>query len=400
MGGMEWVRAVGEGRGGRPLRSSALVVVMIWLLVGCSTERDRRFATVSASALPDSGLVFPGARWDRLSDPDAVGWDEPALRGLERFALEAGSSGGLVVHRGVVVAHWGTVARREHSQSLRKSLVSGLIGSLVASGRLELSRTLAELGVQDDPPLTPSERGATVRDLLHSRSGVYHSAVYEFPGAKEDKPDRGAYSPGEHFFYNNWDFNVLETLAARAAGTSLGQAFDRRIARPIGMEEFRPRDVRVIDDRDLSERFMGNDSDFPAHPFMISARDLARYGLLYLAEGSWEGRRVIPEWWVRESVDGLPTDRDIEYGYLWWVDPDGGWFPGEPLGHPLFFGRGSRGHYLVVIPDLDLVVVNRVRTGGTGLPAQLRRRSFGSGRISSGDFGLFLHRVITAHPDS
>ncbi|MFW6206716.1 MAG: serine hydrolase [Gemmatimonadota bacterium] len=368
--------------------------------VGCSGDAER-WQTVTAAELPQEprAYVFPGERWARVADVANLGWDGEALRALEEWAPSAGSSAGLVVHRGVVVASWGETTERENSQSLRKSLVSGLIGSLVADGRIRLEQTLAELEIDDQPPLTPRERTATVRHLLHSRSGVYHSAIYEFPEWKERKPERGAHAPGEHFFYNNWDFNVLETLAERAAGEPLGEAFARRIAEPIGMEDFRPRDVVELDQGALTERFMGNESLFPAHIFMISARDLARYGLLYLADGRWNETRILPESWVRGSTQGLPTDRNVEYGYLWWVDPDGTWFPGPDLGLPLYFGRGSRGHYLLVIPSLDLVVVNRVKTGGVGLFAQLRRRLLGSGRVSEADFADMLRRVIAAHPD-
>lgn len=383
------------------MRAKTALTVLFLLLVASPLEgQDSPFATASPEILPDTGLVFPGVRWSFLEDADEYGWDGSALRQVENQALEVGSSAGLIVWRGVVIASWGEVTERENSQSMRKSLVNGLIGSLVADGKIDLDATLAELGIQDDPPLTEAELSATVRDLLHSRSGVYHSAVYEFPDAKDEKPERGTYEPGEHFFYNNWDFNVLETLAERAAGAPLGQAFHTRIAEPIDMQDFRPAAIAVISDRAISERFMGNDSDFPAHIFMISARDLARYGLLYLAEGQWDGREVLPREWVVESIDGLPTQRDIEYGYLWWVDPDGTWFSGPSLEVPFFFGRGNRGHYVLVIPSLDLVVVNRVETGGSGLFAQLRRRVLGSGRVRESDFAELLRIVIGAHPSA
>lgn len=377
---------------------AALVICLV--AAGCGATATDPFATAEPTDLPGAqGYAFPGARWLRAPDPSALGWDGRALAALEGWAPEVGSSAGLVVHRGIVVAAWGDVAGRENSQSLRKSLVSGLVGSLAAEGRLRLDATLAELGVDDEPPLTSRERAATVRDLLRSRSGVYHSAIYEFPEWKERKPPRGSHDPGERFFYNNWDFNVVEFLAERAAGESLGDAFAARVAGPIGMEDFRPVDVVALDRGALTERFMGNESRFPAHLFMISARDLARYGLLYLADGRWGDRRVLPERWIRQSTRGLPTGRDIDYGYLWWVDPDGTWFPGPPLPTPLYFGRGSRGHYLLVIPSLDLVVVNRVATGGAGLLAQLRRRVFGSGRVTEKDFAEMLRRIVAAHPN-
>lgn len=377
----------------------------IWLLtffalLPLTAEAQTVFHETTAAelSLRAGEYVFPGQKWQRVTDPGQLGWDATKLAELEKLAPEVGSSAGLVAHRGLVVAVWGDVAKRENSQSMRKTLVGGLIGSLVADGSLDLDATLAELDIQDDPPLTADERRATVHDLLHSRSGVYHSAVYEFPDAKERKPERGTYEPGEHFFYNNWDFNVPETLAQDAARRPLGEAFDSRIARPLGLEDFRPEDVVVIEDRAISERFMGNDSDFPAHLFMISARDLARFGLLYAAGGRWGDRQVLPEEWIAASTRGLPTQRDVEYGHLWWVDPDGTWFPGPALDVPLYFGRGSRGHYVLVIPSLDVVVVNRVETGGAGLIAQLRRRLFGSGRVRESDFADMLRLVIGAHP--
>lgn len=380
-----------------PFARSLLLALFV---SGCVSEGADGFvpAGVEEFERVSEGYVFPGDQWFRAEDPSELGWDVETLTGLEEWAPAVGSSAGMVVHRGLVVASWGEVAKRENSQSLRKSLLSGLVGSLVADGRIRLSATLEELEVDDEPSLTPAERSATVRDLLHSRSGVYHSAIYEFPEWKERKPERGTHGPGEHFFYNNWDFNVLESLAERAAGASLGEAFVVRIGRPIGMEDFRADDIAELTESALTERFMGNESRFPAHLFMISARDLARYGLLYLAGGRWGDEQVLPESWVRESTQGLPTDRDVEYGYLWWVDPDGTWFPGPDLGMPLYFGRGSRGHYLLVIPSLDLVVVNRVETGGTGLFAQLRRHFFGSGRVSEADFARMLRRIVDAHP--
>ena len=382
---------------------SKFLMLFAFLLAGCGAsapDASSAFAVVDRvpAAADADGMVFPDSAWYRLADPSVVGWDSEALSEIEAMAPDIGSSAGMVVHRGIVVGAWGEVGLRENSQSMRKSLVSGLIGSLVADGSLSLDATLAQLGIQDDPPLTPDERRATVRDLLHSRSGVYHSAVYEFPGAKDRKPERGSHAPGEHFFYNNWDFNVLETLAERAAGRPLGEAFLERIAEPIGMQDFRAGDVVELTDRALSERFMGNDSDFAAHLFMISARDLARYGLMYMNHGRWRDRSVLPESWGRESTTGLPTERDIGYGYLWWVDPDGTWFPEPDLGLPLYFGRGNRGHYLLVIPSLQLVVVNRVETGGAGLFAQLRRQVFGSGRVTETDFAHLLRRIVAAHP--
>jgi CubicO group peptidase (beta-lactamase class C family) len=71
-------------------------------------------------------------------------------------------------------------------------------------------RTLAELGIDDEPPvLTSVERQATILDLLRARSGVYHDAARETPAMRSRRPLRGSHAPGSLFYYNNWDFNVL-----------------------------------------------------------------------------------------------------------------------------------------------------------------------------------------------
>lgn len=124
------------------------------------------------------------------------------------------------------------------------------------------------------------------RQLLLSRSGVYHSAIYEDFGWKRRKPARGSHAPGERWYYNNWSFNALGTIFERAAGRSIGDAFAEWIARPIGMQDFRAGDVGYLTRDAVTERIMGNASDHAAYMFHLSSRDLARFGLLYAAGAS------------------------------------------------------------------------------------------------------------------
>jgi CubicO group peptidase (beta-lactamase class C family) len=82
----------------------------------------------------------------------------------------------------------------------------------------------------------------------------------------------------------------------------------------------------------------------------LTPRDLAKFGYLYLREGRWEGRQLIPVGYVRAStrVQSRPPG-PAKYGYHWWVISQG-----EPGG---FFARGFGGQYVLVLPSLDLVVV-------------------------------------------
>jgi len=71
-----------------------------------------------------------------------------------------------------------------------------------------------------------------------SRSGIYHAAAYEAPDAKAKRPRRGSHPPGTFWYYNNWDFNVLGFIYQKLANNNIFQAFEKQIARPIGMEDF------------------------------------------------------------------------------------------------------------------------------------------------------------------
>jgi len=93
----------------------------------------------------------------------------------------------------------------------------------------------------------------------------------------------------------------------------------------------------------------------------MSARDLARFALLYLHKGQWDGRQVIPARWVEASVQPYSSSEwGTGYGYLWWIAPiSNGAAPFVKLPDGTFFAQGAGGQYAFVIPALDLVVVHR-----------------------------------------
>jgi CubicO group peptidase (beta-lactamase class C family) len=210
---------------------------------------------------------------------------------------------------------------------------------------------MAKLGIDDNPPsLTEVEKTATVRMLLQARSGVYHPALYETAAMAKARPKRGSHAPGTFWYYNNWDFNALGTIYEHATGSGIYDALDRQIARPIGMQDYRPSDGTY---------YTGPDSIHRAYPIRMSARDLARFCLLYLHKGEWDGKQIVPATWVAESTQPYSdAGRGRGYGYLWWTAPP------QPhsglLGEGWFTALGAGGQYGFVKPALDLVVVSRV----------------------------------------
>ena len=239
---------------------------------------------------------------------------------------------------------WGDIEEPILARSIRKSLLSMLFGTHVASGKIQLDATLAELGIDDEPLLNSEERTASIRDLLMLRSGIYHPAAAEDPKMLAAKPTRGAYSPGSLWCYNNWDANALGTILSRATGMSIFEEFYDRVARPLGLA-FTPDQGRLVYEPA---------SEHPAYPFWLSARDLFLVGQLMLCRGSWGRHQLVPSEWIDQitaSHSHAPYD-DAEdgYGYLWWVRRDA------------FSARGWGGHYLEVFPSRGIVIVHRVDT--------------------------------------
>ena len=246
---------------------------------------------------------------------------------------------------------------------MRKSFLSALYGAPVRSGAIRLDATMAELGIDDVPPLSAAEKKATVRDCLKARSGVYHPAWYETAGMKALKPPRFSERAGTHWYYNNWDFNVAGTIFEHATGRKIFEAIQEDIAGPIGMEDYSPADGKY-------ER--GEDSIHPAYPFRVTARDLARFGLLMLHRGQWNGRRVIDADWVDESTryhsDAALYSSD-GYGYMWWVARNFNKFPhlpGVELPEGTYSARGAGGHFVLILPAYHMVIVHRVDTDISG----------------------------------
>jgi CubicO group peptidase (beta-lactamase class C family) len=351
----------------KPLLSPCAIGLMALLLLGLVVEANSQ----------SSGV--PGAEWRQLTAPEQAGWSPKKLAEIRNYVEEIGSTSAMIVQHGVVVAAWGDIAHRSNLHSCRKSLLNSLIGIAVAEGKINLDDTLEKLGIDDNKPsLTAVEKQATVRDLLEARSGVYHPTDYETKGMMEKKPPRGSHAPGTFWYYNNWDFNTLGYIYEKATGTKIFDAFYREIAQPIGMQDFRPSDGHYI---------TSADSRFPAYPFDMSARDFARFAMLYLHGGKWNNVQVVPEDWVKASTRPYSDSESGGYGYLWWTGDSASGTPQKiPFPKGSFWAEGHLGQYAVVVPSLDLIVVNR-------LDGEMTKRKIDKRQISR-----MVQMVVAAAP--
>ncbi|WP_341022919.1 serine hydrolase [Brevundimonas diminuta] len=279
-------------------------------------------------------------------------WQPAGLAALRRRATELGVRALVVTDAKGVILSEGAVSESSRIASVRKSLLSALYGMAAAEGRIRLGATLGELGVEDYTKLTPAERGATVRDLLKARSGIYLPTSAETPAMKAARPARGSHPPGSFWYYNNWDFNVLGEIYQRMTGEGLFAAVEHRLAKPLGWQDFDP----------LQHARWSYDAEnprFPAYNIWLSARDLARFGQLFLNRGRWQGRQLVPEAWIDESTAQYSTTGRAGwgggYGYMWWLATDQGADPqGLPVGS--FTAAGNGGRYITVFPREQIVV--------------------------------------------
>ena len=171
---------------------------------------------------------------------------------------------------------------------------------------------------------------------------------------KAARPERHSHAPGTFWYYNNWDFNALGTIFEQETGRKIFEEFKSRIADPIGMEDFQVSDGSYVYE-DVSIH--------PGYPFRMTARDMARFGLLFLRNGAWNGNRIISEEWIEESTTSYSDAGDNGgYGYMWWVAVDGRHITGLNLEDGAYSARGYNGHFILVIPDIDLVIIHRVNT--------------------------------------
>jgi CubicO group peptidase (beta-lactamase class C family) len=311
---------------------------------------------------PQSEMSFPGVEWERAESLEAYGWSSEKVAALEARIKATGTHGFMIVTRGKVIAAWADTDRTFLTHSIRKSFMSALYGIAVEEKKIDVERTLGSLGVTEkQAPLTPVELEARVIDLLKARSGVYIPAAGEIASMSSARPARGSHKPGTFWYYNNWDFNVLGTIYRKLTGEDIFGAIDRRIAKPIGMQDYRPVS---------GEYYFADSSEHAAYIFRISARDLARFGHLFLNRGRWRDTQVIPAAWVDASVRSYSTvegnQRSLAtrtgYGYMWWIQTAAKAHPELRIPDGTFTASGAGGQRLTVIPQIQTVIVNLMNT--------------------------------------
>ena len=310
--------------------------------------------------------IYPALDWERAGAAAADCQD--TLDRVTARARALPTTGMMAIVGGRVIYEYGDVRRVSYLASVRKSVLAMLFGKYVAAGRIKLDKTLADLQIDDHGGLLPSEKQATVADLLSARSGVYHAASN--PGDNlADAPPRGTQARGSYFLYSNWDFNALGTIFEQETGQSIYDALERDLARPIGMQDF---------DRSLHRRTGdATRSRHLAYHMHLSTRDMGRVGYVMLREGKWNGRTVVPRSWIRRIITPVTRVHQMNpaglrqgpfgYGHLWWVW-DGNRARDAYVG--AYTGIGAFGQFITVLPKRDMVIAHKTVPGAGSVSAE------------------------------
>jgi CubicO group peptidase (beta-lactamase class C family) len=356
---------------------TTMIPIAILFGVGCVDTGDEQGRIIELDP------VIEGT-WEYHVSPESAGWDSDLLDSAQVYFDSLSSASVVAVYQDKILLAWGDYTGEYLTHSARKSFMSAMYGICSDEETIDLQKTMAELGIDDDPPLSDQEKTARVIHLLQARSGVYHTAASETERMHDYKPDRDSYLPGEHWCYNNWDFNVLVTIYNQETGQDFFEALVDRLGTELEMEEF------AADDTDYHYQF--ERSIHPAYHFQISARDAARFGLLYLQKGIWKGKRLLSEEWVEESTAPLSDSNEYipgtHYGYMWWVFPVGYGADenytrvGEDM---MYAALGAYGQVIMVIPDLQLVYVHRVD-------------SYQGHNVSLAEWMRLLDKILAAGP--
>lgn len=260
----------------------------------------------------------------------------------------------MLYHDGEILAeHFNGTMNRNRALNIKsasKSILSALVGIAVREGFIEsLDDPIAQyLPGYFETLENQQKRQITIRHLLTMSSGLESTSFRNY-SAWVTSSDWVGYAlhqelerePGTHMDYSTGDTHLLSAVLTEAAGMSTRRFAERYLFGPMGI---RPGGW----DRDPAGYYFGGNN------MSLSPNDLLDFGKLYLMNGVYEGRRLIPSEWVDATFTGYFQDasynyRDHDYGYLWWRNIF--------AGHDVWFAWGYGGQYLFVIPELKAVAV-------------------------------------------
>ena len=343
--------------------------------IGCTlindiSEDEVRAQTFSIPSPPITNTdTIPFPYGDKISDTTPQGINQQKLRAaLDKAFTEPfpdkkqRTRAVLVVYKGQLVAEKYAQGFNEHTMmygwSMAKSITSALIGTLVKQDKLNITQPAP---VSEWRNSNDSQHAITIQNLLEQSSGLNFLEDYTKASDvtnmlyKEDNMaaftanHELAAAPGTVFAYSSGNSNILARIIRETVGEKDYAAYPfTALFYKIGM-------YHTLCEPDASGTYVGSSY------IMATGRDYARFGLLYLNDGVWNGERILPEGWVKQTVTPAEASKEKKYGYQFWLngvqlnDSSKHIFPDVPA--DMFYADGYAGQFIFIIPSKQLVIV-------------------------------------------
>jgi len=337
----------------------------------------------------------PPGEWERKS-PIEMGFDATKLEGAVQFAreneytgskdlriaiLEAfrrepyheivgptrrrGGPAGLLIRNGYIVAEWGDIERVDMTFSVTKSYLSTVAGLAIDRGLINSVDDPVSEYVWDGTFEGAHNARITWEHLLN-QSSDWSGELFGMPdwadrppaeGGIDDWKNRRLNEPGTSYKYNDVRVNVLAYSLLQVWRKPLPQVLKEHIMDPIGASTtwrwygYESSWVNVDGTRVQSVSGGGHSGG----GIFINTMDHARFGLLFLRKGNWGGKQLFTEEWIRKITEPSPANES--YGYMWWLNR--GSRKIEGISENLYSAAGFGGNYILIYPDLDLLIVTR-----------------------------------------
>ena len=323
------------------------------LVVGMTEEalKEQRVERIAAPAVRSDTMDWPMG--DRVRSGDTAGLGAAVGMAFgDGDARRTGTRAVVVVYHGQIVSERYAPGFDRHTRltgwSMTKGITNALVGILVNEGKLNIYQPAPVEAWQED-----QRSRITMEELLHMESGL---RWWEFYGGPSDatrmlfkERDMGTCAiqssvrnpPGKVFNYSSGTANILSAIIRKTVADSDYYRF------PYEQLFYKTGMYSAILEPDAGGTFVGSSYCY------ATARDWARFGLLYLQDGVWNGQRILPKGWVNFTQTGDSASGN-SYGALWWLN--------KGLRHPklpadCYSCEGYEGQYIWVIPSKDLVVV-------------------------------------------
>ena len=278
-----------------------------------------------------------------------------------------GESCGIILKNGYIIGKWGDLNRVDMTFSVTKSFLSTVAGIALENGLIKDVNDPVVNYVWNGKFDGAHNGKITWAHLLNQSSdwsgelwGGYDWA--DRPpreGGIDDWKYRKLNEPGTKFKYNDVRVNLLAYSLLEVYRKPLPQVLKEKVMDPIGASttwRWYGYDNSWVNIDGLKMQSVSGGGHSGGGLF-INTYDQARFGLLFLSQGQWNGKKIIPKDWIEKAT--TPSKANENYGFMWWLNPNGTNTQLSNISNNAYYAAGFGGNYIIVEPDLDLVIVLR-----------------------------------------